>query len=76
MRTIGAEDSGSEGAACAQQLPADSCAYGAHVFCHERHHVAILVQHCVSIGLLKAQDDCAPASAEIQITSPPAEGSR
>ena len=61
IRTVRAEDSGAKGAPRAQQLPPDGSADRACVFCHERHHIAILVQHCVAIGLLKPQDYRSPA---------------
>lgn len=42
-RTVGAENSGGEVAARAQQLPADGLADGALVFCQQRHQVACQV---------------------------------
>lgn len=67
--TVWAEDSGREGAASAQQLPAYCGPEGAHFLRKQRHCVAILVQHCVAVGLLKAQDDCAPAHVIVVVKS-------
>ena len=59
--TVRAEDCGGKGAPRTQQLPAHSLAQAAQVLCQQRHRVPVLVKHCVAVGLLKAQDHCAPA---------------
>jgi hypothetical protein len=40
--TVGAEHSGGEGAACAQQLPAHRAPNGAHILSQQRHKVACM----------------------------------
>lgn len=59
--TVRAEDCGCEGAMGAQQLPSNLPAHAAQLFRHECHSVPCLIQYGVLVGLLKAEDHCAPA---------------
>jgi hypothetical protein len=61
--TVCAEHGALEAAPRAQQLPLDLIAYAADLLSNQRHHVAILIVHGELGGLLKAQDDCAPAGS-------------
>jgi len=69
-RTIGAEDGGCHRTSCAQQLPAHSLAKAAHILSKQGHSVAFLVQHCVAVGLLKAQNYCTPACSSTPVSMP------
>lgn len=61
--TIRAEHGGGERAAALHELAPHGCAQAAGVLRHQRHRVAVLVQHGVLVGLLKAQEDGAPAGS-------------
>ena len=63
MRTVGAEHGGGEAAARAQKLPPDGFTKPAQVLRQQRDCGALLVQHRVAVGLLKAQHHGAPETS-------------